>query len=90
MKRMLLVVSDGKYDHYNNRYSGDYDFTTFIVNGDSDILLVNGEAGIGKSAFMKELYLAVLVHSIRNNCLILPLFLMLKNLAATLYLLRSG
>lgn len=67
------VVSDGRYDHYNNRYSGDYDLTTFIVNGDSDILLINGEAGIGKSAFIRELYLATSVYSLRNNCSILPL-----------------
>ena len=68
------IRSDGKYDHYNNTFKGDYNLEDFLVNGDSDILLVNGEAGIGKSTFMKELFLTVSLFSLRNDCHLIPIF----------------
>ena len=69
-----IIRSDGKYDHYNNIYEGDYALESFLLDGDSDVLLVNGEAGIGKSSFMRELYLSTSLYSLNNNGTILPLF----------------
>lgn len=68
------IISDGKYDHYNNTYKGNYALENFLINGDSDVLLVNGEAGIGKSTFMNELFLATALYSLKNDHCVLPLY----------------
>lgn len=75
------IISDGKYDHYNDRYSGtnDYELIEFILHDQSDILLVNGEAGIGKSSFINQLYLEVANYSLKNDGDTIPIIIHAEN-----------
>lgn len=68
------IISDGKWDHYNRTYDpSEYELKDFIVSGDSNVYLVNGEAGIGKSTFLSELYYETSLYSLTNGCSILPI-----------------
>lgn len=69
-----IIVSDNRYDHYTKTYMPDrYELKDFIVNGDSNVYLVHGEAGIGKSTFLNELYFEISLYSLKNECTILPI-----------------
>ena len=68
------IVSDNRYDHYTRTYTPDnYELKDFIVNGDSNVYLVHGEAGIGKSTFLNELYFEISLYSLKNEWTILPI-----------------
>lgn len=71
-----IITSDGRGDHYNRNYTPDnYELKDFIVSGDSDVYLVNGEAGIGKSTFLNELHFETALYSLKNGCKYLPILL---------------
>lgn len=71
-----IIVSDGKWDHYNKTYYSDnYDLKDFIVSGDSNVYLVSGEGGIGKSTFLNELYYETALYSLTDGCNLLPIML---------------
>ena len=69
-----IIVSDNKYDHYTRTYMPDnYEFTDFIVSGDTNVYLIHGEVGIGKSTFLNELYFETSLYLLKNECKILPI-----------------
>lgn len=70
-----IIHSDGRWDHYYKQFPDNYNMEDFIVNGDTDILLVTGEAGIGKSRFLNELYFSVALYSLYHECNLLPIML---------------
>lgn len=68
------IISDGKYNHNNKNYTPNkYELKDFIVADDSNVYLVHGEAGIGKSTFLTEMFFEVALFSLTNGCTILPI-----------------
>lgn len=75
-----IILLDEKHDHHNNRYMPDsYNLTDFIISNESDIYLVNGEAGIGKSTFLGELYYETALYALTKDHVYLPIMLRMES-----------
>lgn len=74
------IISDSKYDHYNMNYVPEnYELKDFIENGDTNVYLVNGEAGIGKSTFLSEMYYEIALHSLVGKCDFVPIMIKMED-----------
>lgn len=70
------LISDGRWEYYNKTYlPNNYELIDLIISGDANMYLVNGEAGIGKSTFLKELYFETALYSLTDKYNIMPIML---------------
>ena len=71
------IITDGMYDYYNKKFQGssNYNLTDFITCDETDVLLVYGEGGIGKSCFLNQLYTEIAFYSLKNNFSIIPIYI---------------